>query len=259
MSERPTKTARTRKANGREGYTSPAVDKAVDVIEFLASQGHGVSITAIAEGLDRTVGEIYRIVLALERNRIVTRDETTDRLRLSLRLFELANRFPPVERLIQVARTHMDTLTRRSMQSCHLAVAEEREITVVATRESPLPMRYSVRMGSSFDMFETSSGAVIAAFATAEQRARWLKWVKPALRSALEPRFEAIRENGYEMRESETVSGLSNISVPIFSQQGRIVAALTVPYLAQKKATVGPEGVLALQLEAATRMKKELG
>lgn len=259
MANTTSKTPKARKASGRGEYTSPAVGKAIDVIEFLARQEQSVSVTAIAEGLGRTVGEIYRIVLALEQRRIVSRDEATDRLRLSLRLFDLANQFPPVERLIQVARPKMDTLTRRAMQSCHLAVAEDREVTVVATRESPLSMRYSVRTGSSYDMFETSSGAVIAAYMEEAHRERWLKWAKPPIRDSLRSRFEEIRIRGYEMRESQTVSGLSNISVPIHSQQGRILAALTVPYLAQTKSTLDPEGVLALQLEAAARMKDELG
>ncbi|WP_226781169.1 IclR family transcriptional regulator [Oceaniglobus trochenteri] len=251
--------AKPRKAGARAEYSSPAVDKAVDIIEFLASQGESVSITAIADGLERSVGEIYRIVLALEQRRVVSRDESNDRFRLSLRLFELANRFPPVERLVQVARVEMDALARRARQSCHLAVAEVREITVVATRESPLPMRYSVRMGSSFDMFETSSGVVIAAFSSEVERQQRLKFVKPAARAALEERFERVRAQGYEMRESLTVSGLSNISVPVHSQQGKILAALTVPYLEQTKATLEPEGVLALQIAASARMTKGLG
>lgn len=251
--------SREKRASSRADYTSPAVDKAVDVIEFLASQGESVSITAIAEAIGRSVGEIYRIVLALERRRLVRRDESTDRLRLSLRLFELAHGFPPVERLIQVARAEMDTLARKTRQSCHLAVAEQREIVVVAARESPLPMHYGVRVGARFDMFETSSGAVITAFSTETQRANRLKWVKPERRGEFLERMEQVRQLGYEMRESETVAGLSNISVPVHSLDGNILAALTVPYLKQKNATLEPERVVKLQLEASARMRKGLG
>lgn len=255
---KPTDT-KSKKTSARAEYSSPAVDKAVDIIEYLASQSESVSITAIGEGLNRTVGEIYRVVLALERRRIVSRDESTDRFGLSLRLFELANRFPPIERLVQVARPEMEKLARRALQSCHLGVVEELELTIVAVRECPLPMRYSIRMGASFDMFETSSGVVIAAHWTDEVRQRRLNKLKPARRAALEERFEAVRNNGYEMRLSETVSGLSNITVPVRSQQGQVLAALTVPYLAQNKAPLGLEEVLALQLEASARMTRQLG
>lgn len=250
---------REKRASNRAEYSSPAVDKAVDVIEFLAGQGESVSITSIAEGIDRTVGEIYRVVLALERRRLISRDSSSDRLRLSLRLFELAHEFPPVERLIQVARAEMDTLVRNAFQSCHLAVAEHREVVVVAARESPLPMRYSVRVGSRFDMFETSSGVVIAAFGTDQQREDRLHLIKPERRAALEARFQSVRDRGYEIRESETVDGLNNISVPVHSRVGGILGALTVPYLRQKKAPLEPEEVLKLQIKATERMRDGLG
>lgn len=252
-------TPKEKKSNSRAEYTSPAVDKAIDVIEFLASQGDSASITAIADGINRSVGEIYRVVLALEQRGIVRRDETTDRLRLSLRLFELAYRFPPVERLVQVAKTEMDTLTRKSKQSCHLAVAEEHDIKIVATKESPLPMHYSVRVGSSFEMFETSSGVVITAFMSQAQRDDRLMGIGSARREELLARFENVRQCGYEMHESETVSGLSNVSVPVKSQDGKILAALTVPYLKQREAILEPEAVLELQFKASRRMSKRLG
>lgn len=248
-----------KKATNRAEYSSTAVEKAFDIIEFLATQSNSSSITAIATGTNRTVGEIYRVVLALEHRQIICRDESSDKLRLSLRLFELAHLFPPVERLIQVAKSEMRTLALKSMQSCHLAVAEQREITIVAARESQLPMHYSVRPGSRFDIFETSSGVVIATYMTVLQQEDCLRGLKPAKREELRARFGHVRENGYEMRESETVSGLSNISVPVRSQDGRILAALTVPFLKQKKATLEPEMVLDLQINASLRMSKRLG
>ena len=52
-------------------YLSPAVDKAVDVIEYLASLREGVSITNIAAGVTMSVGQIYRTVRALERRGLV--------------------------------------------------------------------------------------------------------------------------------------------------------------------------------------------
>ena len=254
-----TSATKQRRKSNRADYSSPAVDKAVDVIEFLASQRESVTTTEIAEGIGRSVGEIYRIVLALERRRLVRREESTERLRLSLRLFELAHRFPPVERLVQVARPEMDKLVRRSKQSCHLVVAEQREIVVVASQESPLPMRYAIRIGSRFDMFETSSGVVITAYSTEAQRASRLKGIKSERRNSLLARMDQVRLRGYEIRESDTVHGLFNISVPVHTFDGNILAALTVPYLDQIKATMEPEQIVRLQLEASKRMGRAVG
>ena len=246
------------KKNGTD-YSSPAVNKAVDVIEFLASQVQGVSITAISDGLGRSVGEIYRVVRALESRRLVYKDLTTDKFQLSLRLFELAHKYPPIERLTRVAFAEMDLLCKRTLQSCHLAVAEFPDIKIVAAQESPLPMHYSVRIGSSFEMSETSSGMVIAAYSTEAQRKYILKMSKPANRQKLLARFEKITHNGYEINDSEVVTGLINIAVPVHSHEGKILASLTTPYLHQSKASVQPEAILQMQIAASHRMRQSLG
>lgn len=246
-------------AEKKSNYSSPAVDKAVDVIEFLASRREAVSITAISEGIGRSVGEIYRVVRALERRRLVYKNPNTDRFQLSLRLFELAHKFPPVERLIRVAQPELDALSEKTLQSCHLGVVEGRKIIVAASKESPLPMHYSVRVGSGFQLFETSSGTVLAAFSSAPRQEFLLTGTKTAERKGLEKRFEQIVEQGYELRESDTVDGLTNITVPVSSQEGKILAALTVPYLKQPTAPLGPEAVLELQIAAGQRISRGLG
>lgn len=246
-------------AEKKSNYSSPAVDKAVDVIEYLASRREAVSITAISEGIGRSVGEIYRVVRALERRRLVYKNPNTDRFQLSLRLFELAHKFPPIERLVRVAQVELDALSEKTLQSCHLAVMEGSRVIIAAAKESPLPMHYSVRVGSGFELFETSSGTVIAAFSSEPKQEFLLAGVKKQERAQLEQRFEQILANGYEFRDSDTVDGLSNITVPVRSQEGKILAALTVPYLKQPKANIGPKGVLELQLAACQRISKGLG
>ena len=49
MNDTAASTAKPKKSAARAEYSSPAVDKAVDIIEFLASMEESVSITAIAE------------------------------------------------------------------------------------------------------------------------------------------------------------------------------------------------------------------
>lgn len=240
-------------------YLSPAVDKAVDVIEYLASLREGVSITNIAAGVTMSVGQIYRTVRALERRGLVYKNPTTDRFQLSLRLFELAHKFPPVERLIGVAQVELDGLSKSTLQSCHLAITEGSNIVIIAAKESPLPMYYGIRVGSVFDMFETSSGTVISAFSTSSQRELLLKSVPPAARTGLEERFERIVMSGYEIHESDTLDGLKNISVPVRSKEGKVIAAITTPFVKQHETVIKPEAVLKLQLAASKRISRGLG
>jgi DNA-binding IclR family transcriptional regulator len=72
-------------------------------------------------------------------------------------------------------------------------------------------------------------------------------------------RAAAIRATGYEMRQSLAVTGVTNIAAPVFDHQGQVVAAMTVPYVPQRAATVPMEAVRDMALAAARRISANLG
>ena len=112
--------------SGRNEYRAPAAEKALDILELMADQSDGLTQTEIANGLGRSIHEIYRILLLLEKRGYIIRTQS-DRFRLSLRLFELAHRHPPVNRLVECALPVMRELAANADQSCHLVVREGRE------------------------------------------------------------------------------------------------------------------------------------
>src|SRR5690606_10794944 len=59
--------ARDRAAVLKGRYAVPALDKAFDVVELLASTPGGATLNEIATRLGRSMGELFRIVIALER------------------------------------------------------------------------------------------------------------------------------------------------------------------------------------------------
>src|SRR5204862_7234242 len=80
----------------RPAYKAPAADKALDILEFMADRPDGVTQTEISAGVGRSIHEIYRIIQLLEKRGYLVRAPKSDRYRLSLKLFELAHKHPPV-------------------------------------------------------------------------------------------------------------------------------------------------------------------
>lgn len=243
----------------KSDYQVPALDKALDVLEALADLPDGIAMTELTRTLGRSMGEIYRTMIALERRGFVLKDEATDRYYLSLRLFELAHRHPPVSRLVRIAQPILEELALSTKQSCHLGVAEGDRLLILASEMSPLPMNYAVKVGATFPLLETSSGVVILAFAPPEQIAARLAGLAPEYARKVEARCEAIRASGREVIESQVVFGVTNLSLPVRDHRGRVVAAMTIPYLEQLTATVGREQAAARVAEAADTLSRALG
>lgn len=245
----------------RPAYKAPAAEKALDILEFMAKSPDGATQTEISVGLGRSIHEIYRIIQLLEKRGYLVR--ATDRYRLSLKLFELAHKHPPVNRLIDAALPIMRSLAQSTDQSCHLAVLNGEQILIVVQVESPLPMRYSVALGSQFPILETSSGAVLLAFQPRPDRdllvAR-LREANPDIDGpALLERLAEIDDAGCEVRPSLAVEGCTNISMPIRDHMNMTVAALTVPYLPQTHARFDRDTVMREAQAAATEISRALG
>ncbi len=238
-------------ADGVSGprYSVPALEKALDVLEVLADEPQGLSMTALAARVGRRITEVYRMVQCLEARGYLERD-STDQYAMSLRLFDLAHRHPPMRFLLQRAQPVMEKLAAETEQSCHLAILHGTSVLIVAQADSPRPMQYAVRLGASFPLLETSSGMVLAAFAGLVRQAALVNRLGVAKPAALSRRLARIVRRGGDRRESLTVEGVINMSRPVLDAEGRAVAALTIPLLAYRNDRVGEEDV-ATRLRAA--------
>jgi DNA-binding IclR family transcriptional regulator len=247
----------------RRSYAVPAAEKTLDILEYMAGQPEGLTVTELAAGLGRSIHEIYRVILVLEARGYLYRRSNSDRYRLSLKLFELAHQMPTVRQLTDAALPIMSGLAPACMQSCHLAVLNGSEVLIVLQIDSPLPMHYSVTLGARFPFEETSSGLVIYAYSSERIRVQLdeqLRLGQPADELAsIAARAADIQQNGREVKVSLAVGGVTNISVPIFDYLGHVVSALTVPYMPQRAATIPLEQVCDLVVEAGQAISRNLG
>jgi len=216
-------------------YPVPALDKGLDVLELLAAHPHGLNLSDLALGVSRKVGEIFRMVDGLKRRGFIALDPDSDRLRLTMRLFELAHRHPPTERLISACLPEMQALARAVGQSCHVAIHSAGEMLVIAQVDSPRHMGFAVHVGARVGLKSSASGRVFVAFQTASEAARLLALADghAAGSSNAAKTFSttATRKKGYVSQQSDFIRGVTNMSYPILDFNGHAAAALTVPYL----------------------------
>lgn len=236
-------------ATATQLYATPALDKGLDILELLARERDGLTKSEVARALNRTVSEVFRMLLCLERRSYIT-VTPGDRYVLSLRLFQLVQEHPPTERLLAEAIPRMHSLAEQVHQSCHLGVLEGGKVVILAKADSPLSTGFYVKPGSAVDLTEAATGQVILAHRPADAQQRtlqeWQKETRKPVPPDLHAHLEKIRKRGYEKRASYQVRGVVNISFPILDSNGGAVAALTVPYIQRVH-----EGVSISQVEKA--------
>ncbi len=237
-------------------YRAPALDKGLDILELLAEQPHGLTRAEIVKAMARSPSEIYRMLERLVARHYVTRSQQGDRYALSLKLFALGHRHPPIERLVTQALPAMDVYAKAAEQSCHLGIYDRGNIIVVAQVSGPGNWGLSIRLGVRVNLVDTGSGHVMLAFQSPQRRAEMLAEHEvldgevPISETDLLAGLEPIRALGYWQGESQQALGVTDISMPILGPQHHALAVLTCPYIRRIDRHVGADLDTARQMLA---------
>jgi DNA-binding IclR family transcriptional regulator len=217
-------------------YAAPALDKAFDIIELLADKPGGALISEMATELNRSIGELFRIVIVMEKRGFLQKSPDTDRYTVAYKILDLAYRATPAQDLTRAAAPQMEALVLAVEQSCHLVVPNGGSGLVVARQENPSVRGFALRLGAPIDLIRSCSGHVLLAFSRPDQTDRMLELAErsrsaPVDRAKLEKTLAKVRERGFDMMPSPITHGVTDISYPVFGFHGDVMAALTIPFL----------------------------
>ena len=227
---------RGRASAPKGNYAAPALDKAFDIIELLADKPGGALISEMAAQLNRSIGELFRIVIVMEKRGFLQKSPDTDRYTVAYKILDLAYRATPAQDLTRAAAPQMEALALAVEQSCHLVVPNGGSGLVVARQENPSVRGFALRLGAPIDLIRSCSGHVLLAFSRPDQSGRMLDLVEHARstrldRAKLEKTLAKVRERGFDMMPSPITHGVTDISYPVFGFHGDVMAALTIPFL----------------------------
>lgn len=251
---------------GRPRYSAPALDKGLDILELLSARREGVTLNEMAQGLGRSVSEIFRIAVTLQRRGYVEVDDG-NRYTLSIKLFELAHRQHALRSLVTLALPLLRELAHRARQSCHLAIYQGGRVVVIAQVDSPERWSFGLKVGVMLGLTDTSSGHVLLAFRDEVERARMLAaHIKVDGELTMDPGelFEIlrqVRERGHAVMPSRQIRGVTNAAFPIMATGGQVIAALNVPYIERidEKSSPSLEEVKVAVRNIAARISALMG
>ncbi len=221
----------------KEKYAAPALDKGLDVLEFLSSSSCACSQADIAQGVGRSANEIYRILVGLEKRGYLVRDEASGKYWLSLKLYTLAHTHSPIEQLRTAALLPMHALAEKLGQACHLSVLYQNQVLVISQVKSPEPVSLSISEGTLFPLLSTTSGRVLLAHMTDEQRVLALRGTdgeashNSQMNTDLPEQLERIRHEGFHLANSEITQGVTDCACFIGEARSGLLAALAVSSL----------------------------
>ena len=256
---------RSKKPTSRHGYSAPALEKGIDIIELLADAESGLTISEISQRLKRRMSELFRIVVVMERRSWLQKDPETSRYSVTYHLLKLAHRGTPTQTLTSAAAPAMHELSIRINQSCHLVVRSGTQGLVILRQENQRRhANLSVRAGAIIELVSSCSGHVLLAHLEPSEREHLLRSIpRPRGMSIAQLRLtlEKVRKRGFETHPSPITAGVTDISFPVRGFDGKVMAALTIPYLhaLDNSLPTNVEKTRQLLDEATRRISQALG
>lgn len=246
---------------GAGKYRAPALEKGLDVLELLAAAKTPLTLSQISARLDRSVSELFRMVQVLEMRGYVGPSQRGDGFELTNKLFSLGISRGPNQNLLISALPLMQELSEHTRQACHLAIASDDRMVVIARVEAPGDIGFSVRVGYQRPLCKSTSGHVLYAFQKPKMREMWRHNLRPSLTAEEWQSFEAQAEKavaqGYIAVRSGYAEGITDVSCPIHNDVS-VIAALTMPFIRSTESADMEETIVHLKA-TATALSRSLG
>ena len=218
------------------------IERMMTLLDALAASPEPASLKHLASVTELHPSTAHRILGAMTAARFVERQDAGT-YRLGIRLLELGNLVKSRINVREVAQPFMQTLHEAIGEAINLGVRHDDEIVYIERTSSGRSLvRVVYLVGGRAPLHLTSLGKLfLAADAPQEIRdyARRTGLPGKTPRSlttlaALEKELDKVRRHGIAFDDEEAEIGLKCVAAPIFDDEGKIVAALSVSAPAER-------------------------
>ena len=216
-------------------YRVQVLDRAFAIIDALAETHEDASLAEIAAIVKMHKSTVHRLMMNLERHRLVERDQT-GHYRLGMKLYDLGIRAFSRFDIRLRARPHLEKLMFNTEETVHLCILDDGEMLYVDKVEPRRSIRMSSTVGRRNAVHCTAVGkAVLASLSEAvvdqiiSQRGLRRFTARTLTTPAeLKSELREIRRRGYAIDDEENEEGVRCIGAMVRDYSGRPAAAISV-------------------------------
>jgi DNA-binding IclR family transcriptional regulator len=218
-------------------YSAPAVEKALNILEFMAMSNQSYTVTEIANKLSISINSVFRIMVELEKSNYVEKSLQDSSYELTSKLYFLGSSLKNRISFVDEARSTMSKIRKITNETVLLTQLEENGKTrILDQHASPLPIKFLSTVGLLYDSYCSAMGKCMLAYSSEDviedyiSSTQFIKFTPTTIVDKDEFRAELlkIKENGVAFDNEESVPGLTCMACPIFKSGGILVGAIGI-------------------------------
>lgn len=217
------------------GKIVKSVRRAIQILELL-SERHRLTATDVTRITGFPKSTVHDILATLEAERLVHREDDSNRFSLGFKLFGLGNTARIDMDLRRIAYPYLQDINRQLDETVQLAVLDDYEVLYLEAIESSKRLRtYSV-IGVRAPAYCSAVGKSILANSPPQAVDNYLRHVELHRFTAntitdpdeFRAELQTVRERGYGIDDREHEEWVRCIGAPIIDYGGRAVAGISI-------------------------------
>jgi IclR family acetate operon transcriptional repressor len=241
------------------GHQTPALDRALAVLEFISAHPEGVTRQEIKEGLGFTTNLVFRLTRALLAHGYVEIQEPGRRLVLTRKMLAMSQPKRDERSLVQMAHEPMRWLRDFTGDSAHVGVRVEQNCLVLDRVIGTQPYKCYVEAGTMGPLHAAAPGKVMLAWLPQKELDallddypfRALTTATITSRRGFADHLRLVRQRGYAMDLGETMEGHHCLAAPIFDANEMPIASLWITAPAPRLSEADGERLAPAVIRAA--------
>ena len=255
----------TARPEERDGYVIEAVDRALNLLELLATNPD-LGVTEIAKQMQVSKTLAFRLLYTLERRGYIVRDEARRANSLGYRVLFLAKNVNRNNLLISATRPLMDELAKLCDEDVNLFVRIGLNSVCMATRSSVHQVRIFPEVGLRLPIHAGAASPLLLAYAPEGVQeavlSRPLEAFTPTTvvdPAKLRQRLRRMRKQGFHISRGDVDIAAFSIAAPIFGHDGKIAASICISGAINRLTPEVAERHRLMVIDYAGQMSERLG
>jgi DNA-binding IclR family transcriptional regulator len=223
------------KEKDRSEYHVRSVQRALRILGCFSHNSPYLGVSEIATMIDLHKSTVHALLITLEDEGFVAKDEERNKYFLTYKLFQLGSIVSENISVKNVAIPYMEELCRETDQSVALNVMTKHQRLVLAVCENTKPMKLSLQPGQLLSLHSSAAGKVLLSGLNDAElddiiATEGLKPMTPKTitdPTVLRRELELTRQRGYALCSGESYWA-GSVSAPLRDYSGKIVASICV-------------------------------
>jgi len=215
---------------------APAVDYALEIIEFFSKKNYEIGIADISNALGINKNAVSRVLEALlEKNWIYMSDSSQKKYKLTLRPFSLIAEHANNNSMIKIAKPYIEQVNKELGDSVYLGVKNGRNVLYLIHCDSTKEVRVNGCAGGEYPLNCSAPGKILLSYSDTEEIKNYFavsidKRTQNTITDLHSFMMEAdkIKKSGFAIDNEEFAKGIICISAPVFDCEGKVAASIGI-------------------------------